>query len=92
MSDTAGMEQVKKIVPDAEVEDAFAGTNFGINTMEARRKLLAHGVLSRAAGYHTGHTLTGVMCRLGLITAKNNVTKKGHRYASWSFYDQKHSG
>lgn len=76
-------------ITEAEIEEAFDGTNFGGAN---HRKLLEQGVLKRLTGYHCGHTLTMIMRRLGLTTEKDTVTKKGKRFCIGAFYQQEHSG
>lgn len=76
-------------ISDQEIAAAFEGTNFG---GADHRKLLEQGVLKRLAGYHCGHTLTMIMRRLGLTTAKDTVTKKGKLFVMSAFYSQVHSG
>ena len=58
-------------VTDEEIEAAFAGTNFGTNE---HRLMLARSVLKVALGYHCGSTITGIMRRMELITARLKVT------------------
>ncbi len=70
-------------ISDAEIDAVFENTNFGgVN----RRKLLEQGVLKRLTGYHSGHTLTMIMRKLGLTTEKDNVTKKGKEFCMGAFY------
>lgn len=71
-------------VTEAEIADAFLGAFFGDMN---HRKLLEIGVLKRLVGYSCGHTLTRVMCELGLITKKETVTVKGKQFARASYHE-----
>lgn len=64
-------------VTEEEIEAEFAGTNFGT---DEHRLLLARSVLKVALGYHCGSTITGIMQRMGLITAKLKVTTRGKEF------------
>ena len=82
-------ERRQPVISDAEIEAAFAGTNFGA---AIPRKLLEQGVLKALTGYHSGHTLTTIMRKLDLITAREAVTAKGKRFVFWSFHQMEHDG
>jgi hypothetical protein len=71
-------------VTDAEIVAAFGGTDFG---GMSHRKLLEIGVLKRLVGYSCGHTLTRIMCELGLITKKETVTVKGKQFARAAYHE-----
>lgn len=77
------------VLSDADIEQAFAGTNFGHTNF---RKLLEQGVLTVTCGYHTGHTLALIMERLQLVTPKRRVTAKGKAVLMEAFYTVSHSG
>jgi hypothetical protein len=78
------------IITDAEIEAAFEGTNFGT---AIPRRLLEQGVLKALTGYHSGHTLTTIMRKLGLLTHRSDrVTAKGKRFVFWAFHRTEHSG
>lgn len=62
------------IISDREIQDAFAGTNFGVTDY---RSLLNTSVLKKLVNYHCGHTITCIMQELGLIGKTGKVTKKG---------------
>lgn len=64
-------------VTDDEIAAAFKGTNFGD---AAPRPLLANSVLKTALRYHCGHTITQIMVRMDLITAKGHVTERGRQF------------
>ncbi|MDD0817176.1 hypothetical protein PSQ39_21255 [Curvibacter sp. HBC28] len=64
------------IVSDAEIEQAFRGTNFG---SADHRKLLNVSVLKALVGYHCGHTITTIMQDLKLIGKTCKPTKRGVR-------------
>jgi len=70
-------------VRDFEVEEAFAGTNFGTAD---HRITLEQGVLQIACGYATGGTLFSIMVKLGLVTRKSNITKKGRAFMFAAFH------
>lgn len=61
-------------VTDADIAQAFAGTNFGRTD---HKHLLALSVLKKALRYHCGHTVTQIMMQMGLTTEKGRVTEKG---------------
>lgn len=63
-----------KTIPDGELTDAFAGTNFGGAN---HRALLESSVLKKAMGYHCGHTITTIMRDMGLINADGKVLRRG---------------
>ncbi|MDD0837858.1 hypothetical protein PSQ40_04670 [Curvibacter sp. HBC61] len=62
------------IVSDAEIEQAFRGTNFG---GADHRELLNVSVLKKLVGYHCGHTITTIMQELKLIGKTGKPTKRG---------------
>lgn len=64
-------------VTDEEIQAAFSGTNFGT---EEHRLLLVRSVLKVAIGYHCGSTITGIMQRMGLVTAKLKLTVRGKEF------------
>jgi hypothetical protein len=79
------MSIVYKIVSDAELENVFLGTNFGVTDY---RTLLCASVLKRAVGYHCGHTITMIMVELGLIGKKTHkLTKKGQKLLQEQYHD-----
>ena len=75
------------IVSEAELQKAFAGTNFG--TTE-HRHILHQAVLKKACGYHCGHTITMIMLELGLIVKTQPLlpTKKGRNLMRVAFHEQ----
>lgn len=64
-------------VTDDDIVRAFDGTNFGRTD---HKQLLALSALKVALRYHCGHTVTQIMLRMGLITAKGRVTEKGRLF------------
>lgn len=64
----------KKTIPDGELTEAFAGTNFG---GADHRALLESSVLKKAMGYHCGHTITTIMQGMGLTNADGKVLRRG---------------
>lgn len=66
-------------VTDAEIENAFKNTSFGIhvNTTDEKRKYLAEAVLKTAMDYHSGFTITQIMKELGLLLKNGGLSKKG---------------
>lgn len=75
-------------VSEPEIVRAFFGSNFGTAN---HRGLLEQGVLKRLTGYHNGHTLTVIMRGMGLITERDNVTKKGKEFVMAAFYNKANS-
>ena len=71
------------VLSDTEIEQAFAGTNFGTTKF---RPLLEQGVLSVTCGFDVGHTLFVAMQKLALVTPKHRVTKKGKALLMEAFY------
>ena len=65
------------IVNDEEIHVAFMGTNFGHTNY---RKLLEASVFQKLVNYHCGHTITTIMCELGLIGITGKPTKKGIKF------------
>lgn len=61
-------------VSDAELKEAFRGTNFGVAD---HRELLNVSVLKKLVGYHCGWTITCIMKELKLVGKTEEVTKKG---------------
>lgn len=80
-----------EIVSEAELQKAFAGTNFG--TTE-HRHILHQAVLKKACGYHCGHTITMIMLELGLIVKTQPLlpTKKGRDLMRIAFREQMMDG
>lgn len=72
----------KTMFDDAQLTEAFKGTNFGMENIPDNNRLILKGSLFKAAvGYHNGHTITQIMMRLGLISTKSSrVTKLGLLY------------
>lgn len=79
----------RELIPDEELDAAFRGTDFG--GMD-HRTLLEIGVLKKAAGYHCGHTITQIMCKLRLTNAKGAVLKRGKLLLRIAFHDQMING
>ena len=77
------------MISNEEIEEVFANTNFGNRN---HRKLLEQGVLKIQAGYRSGHTLTTIMQKLGLISIKHTILKKGRKFLFEAFYDNTNSG
>ena len=67
---------IESVVPDAEIETAFLGTNFGHTRY---RELLNASVFKRMVGYHCGHTITTIMTKMKLIGKTGKPTKRGIR-------------
>lgn len=79
-------EAIAHLTPEA-IKQAFEGTNFGRTDFEV---ILADTVLKRAAGYHSGHTATGIAGKLGLISEKTHKpTRAGHEWALEVFYSRR---
>lgn len=72
----------KTMFDDAQISEAFKGTNFGMpNTPDNNRLILKNALLKAAVGYYNGHTITQIMMRLDLISTKTSrVTKLGLLY------------
>lgn len=82
-------QEIAHLAPEA-IALAFAGTNFGRTDFDV---ILADTVLKRAAGYHSGHTATGIAEKLGLISPKTHKpTKAGHEWALEVFYSRRKRG
>lgn len=84
-------------ISDEEISVAFENTNFGDDSPEFRRKLLAQGVLKKLVPDHSGHTLTTIMKELGLIAIHGKreevyVTALGKKFLFAEFYQEKFSG
>lgn len=62
------------IISDAEIQEAFRGTNFGRTDF---RELLRTSVFKKMLGYHCGYMITTIMKGLGLIGKTEKVTVKG---------------
>lgn len=62
------------IISDNEIEEVFAGTNFGCKNY---REILNSSLLKKLCRYHCGHTITTIMQKLGLIGKTGKPTKKG---------------
>jgi len=72
------MKELKELVSDADVQDAFKGTNFG---SEKPRNIIFDTLLKRATGYHAGHTAEAIAIELKLISPKaKKLTRKGGTY------------
>lgn len=72
----AGQVKVAEVTEE-EIAKEFAGSNFG----DAKpRELLALSVLKVSLRYHCGSTITGIMLRMGLTTAKGAVTERGRQF------------
>lgn len=75
----------EEVITDAEVGEAFAGTNFG--NMYSSREILDNTVLKCAVGYYTGYTAKWIAIQLGLATESWKLTPKGQHYL-WVVYSQ----
>jgi hypothetical protein len=81
------MKQAIAYLTHETIKQAFEGTNFGRADFEV---ILADTVLKRAAGYHSGHTATGIAGKLGLISEKTHKpTMAGHEWALEVFYSRR---
>lgn len=76
------IQAITDLVSDAELYAAFTNTNFGHSDF---RGLLAQGCIKALAGWHQGHTLTGILQELGLTSSKYKVTDKGRHYIWMAF-------
>ncbi|ACV50184.1 hypothetical protein [Delftia phage PhiW-14] len=77
------------VVSDAELVEAFKGTNFGTDDVVFFREMLQASVLQQACGCSCGHTITGVMVELKLIGPNFHMpTKKGQRLMRLAFHKQ----
>jgi len=74
---------MEKLVSDKEIEQAFGYADFGRNA--TKRDILNSTLLKYASGYTTGHTAKCIALELGLITAKEKLTKKGKEYLYEAF-------
>lgn len=72
----------KTMFDDEQLNEAFKNTSFGVpSTAGNHRLILKNALLKTAVGYHNGHTITQIMIRLGLISAKSlRVLKVGQHY------------
>lgn len=73
----------RKIVTLEEIEKVWGGADFGEGTDP--KKIVYQGLLKRATGYHNGHVCTCILINLGLITSKENLTKRG-RYCLYEYF------
>ena len=69
--------ELNKIISNKEVDEVFEGTNFGSRNP---RQMLKEGLLKRACGYYTGHTIKCIMIDLELTNKKQDLTRKGMDY------------
>lgn len=81
------MHAVTDLVPDEQMQAAFAGTNFGHTDF---RGLLAQGCIKALAGWHQGHTITSILDEIRLISwnrhsGRIKVTAKGRHYIWLAF-------
>lgn len=77
---------VQSVVSNDDLDVAFTGTTF--EGKERRRKALRNGLLKRATGHYTAHTIRKVMIELKLITpSSHNLTTKGKNYLYLAFED-----
>lgn len=85
------MKDFVEPVSAAEIAEAFAGTNFGVEPSE-HEHLLAMSVMKKALGYHCGWTITRIMQRMGLVSGdKNEPTDRGRLFC-YDFFNLKRSG
>ena len=65
-----------------EVDEAWGNADFGsLDKMDVIKLAL----LKRACNYHNGFTATQILTTLGLVTPKNNLTKRGKYCLYWMF-------
>jgi len=81
------MDELQKLVSDADMQKAFTNTNFG---SAAPRDIIKDTLLKYASVYHSGSTATAICVELGLITKGKsrygyNLTKKGKEYLYEAF-------
>lgn len=76
------MSELKEIVSDKELDNAWANANFGDTS---KRDVLRFGLLKCVSGYYQGSTSTCILEDLELITRKYNITKKGKEYLYRAF-------
>lgn len=77
-----------KRITDQEIAEAVAHANFGDHDPV---EIVKHGLLARAADYHTGGTVTSALIRLGLLTPKaKKPTALGRRHL-WIWFSREKS-
>ena len=74
------------VVNDFELEVAFLGTNFGVDSLQEYRNLLNYAVLKKAMGYSCGYTIESIMNRLRLVNRHGKVLKRGQKLLREEFY------
>ena len=79
-----GLEAMREIIPDEEIERVHANANFG---GMAKRDVVNLGVLKCASGYYQGHTSNQIIKEHGLVTATYEITPKGKAYLWAAFGD-----
>ena len=71
-----GHGDTRDVISDAELANAFKGTNFGVTELVDLRELLHVAVLKKSVDYHCGWTITQIMRRLRLI-GRTGVLERG---------------
>jgi hypothetical protein len=67
-------------ITDNEIRGAFGDTHSSYNIKE-KRDLLIKGVFDRLGGYASGHTLSGIMVNMKLISNKSGrILKRGRLF------------
>lgn len=67
----------REIITDKELAKVFEGTNFGYRRP---RDVIRNAVFKTMCGYWNGNTSHNIIKHLGLITPKDNISKKGMDY------------
>lgn len=74
-------------ITDEQIEQAFAGTNFGpnVSTPEQRRNFIAKACLKAVCDYSNGHTATHILHELGMT--KKPYTQPIKAARQWAFQE-----
>ena len=81
------MRKKQTRVTQEEISNVWGNADFGGMT---RMEVIKQGILKTASGYCHGSTSTHILRNLGLITAKNRLTKRG-QYNLFEFYGKGHT-
>jgi hypothetical protein len=78
------MEKVTDIINDSMLNDGFGNADFG---NISKRDVIKYALLKYASNFQTGKTANHILKDLGLITTKNELSRRGKQYLFAAFND-----
>ena len=85
------MEKVDKMVTLEEIERVWGNADFG-GKPDDKIAIVKLALLKRASFYYNGFTATGILKKLGLVSKKDIITRRGRFCLFWLFQNEIKTG